>query len=534
MVISSRFATPKEALSTEFLTISKAVERFHHQYQMPDFSKVNKERMPWANGVLSPPEFYASRLWEYPWAILAAELSPGLDCVDVGSGTMPLPLYLKEIQKTHVIIVEPNIGGLPEHHPPGFGLSHSLIRKAILKVLPDSMENISLPDESVDRVFCISVLEHIDSPYVWQEGLREMARILRPGGRAIITVDLSGGKFFVHPFDIVRYSGLMPVGPIDLRMPTHRFGSMPTNLTDIDIFGMVLKKAESPITLPYLVKKRFYYSKLCLHKFSNSPTRGIIINKVYKAITRPDKATRWAVNRIHQAMQQALWRRSVRRSLREIPPNVPGEMGEFEAAIFENGSRCIPAVTHDTAEFVRHRNRYVLFRNIIARDRSTSFQSLFTSPLHVAILDLGCGVGHGCATLATLPNCSVLGIDMSPEAIQYASLHYKRPNVEYRVADILEFVDDMSEYDYIVSSHVLEHIENGFSILSKLRFRKKLLIATPYDEPLGNPHHAVLHIKEDVYAGFPHKKIYYDDFWGRIHRRKIASRPCGLICVISK
>ena len=300
MGVSSRFATPQEALSAEFQTISKAIERFHHRYQMPDHASVNRERMPWANGALSPPEFYASRLWEYPWAILAAELSPGLRCADIGGGTTPFPLYLREIEKTDVIIIDPDVGGSQEDHYLGHGLTQSFIRKANLKVLPDSMENISLPDESVDRVFCISVLEHIRSAHVWQKGLREMARILRPDGLAIVTVDLNAGNFYIHPFDILRYSGLILSGRIDLRMPSHRFGRMPEYLADIDVFGMVLKKAESPITLPYLVKKRFYYSKLCLHKFSNPGRQGIrrtILNKVYKAITHPDKAIRWLFKR---------------------------------------------------------------------------------------------------------------------------------------------------------------------------------------------------------------------------------------------
>lgn len=305
MIISSRFATPEEALSSEFLTISKVLERLHRQYQMPDHSGVNRERMPWANGVLSPPEFYASRLWEYPWAILVAELSPGLRCVDVGSGTTPFPVYLREIEKTDVIIVDPDVGGSQEDHYLGHGLTHIFARRANLNVLPKSMENISLPDKSVDRVFCISVLEHIESPYVWQKGLREMARILRPGGRAIITVDLNARNFSVHPFDITRYSGLTPLGPIHLRMPSRRFGGFPGE-GDIDVFGMILKKDESPIRLPCLVKRRFNYLKLHLHKLFNPRKRGILAlipNKVYKAITRPDKAIRWILERISGSLR---------------------------------------------------------------------------------------------------------------------------------------------------------------------------------------------------------------------------------------
>lgn len=259
-----------------------------------------------------------------------------------------------------------------------------------------------------------------------------------------------------------------------------------------------------------------------------------MVNYIYRASKRPDRAGKCTVRRVDHALQQALYQRALRQSLRDIPRYPLHEMSEFESVIFEHGNRFIPGITHDRAEFIRHRNRYIFFRKLIERDRGNLLKCLFSSPPRIIILDLGCGVGHGCATLATLPNCLILGIDNSPESIEYASLYYNRPNVEYRDADILQFVEDMSEYDYIVSSHVLEHIENGFSILPKLKFKKKLLIATPYDEPPGNPHHVLLHIKEYVYTVFPNKRIYYDDFWGRIHSHKISSRPCGLICIISK
>ncbi len=258
-----------------------------------------------------------------------------------------------------------------------------------------------------------------------------------------------------------------------------------------------------------------------------------MIDRVLKAASRPDKTMKWAIVRIDGALRAASWQRSLRQSQEEFPRYPLHEMSDFEAAIFENGKRCVPGLSHDRAQSIWHHNRYVFFRKVIARDRRSLFPFPFASPPHISILDLGCGVGHGCATLATLPNCSVLGIDSSPEAIEYASLHYHRPNVEYRVADILEFVEDMPEYDYIVSSHVLEHIHDGISVLRKLRFKKKLLVATPYDESPGSIHHVLFHIKEDVYADFPRKRIYYDDFWGTIHRHRRAGR-LGLICVISK
>jgi SAM-dependent methyltransferase len=47
---------------------------------------------------------------------------------------------------------------------------------------------LSYADESFDVVSCISVLEHMP-PGAQLAGVREMARVLKPGGRLIITYD---------------------------------------------------------------------------------------------------------------------------------------------------------------------------------------------------------------------------------------------------------------------------------------------------------------------------------------------------------
>src|SRR5262245_35492322 len=47
------------------------------------------------------------------------------------------------------------------------------------------IDKLSLPAEKFDRIICTEVLEHTKDP---EAILREIARLLRPGGRAVITV----------------------------------------------------------------------------------------------------------------------------------------------------------------------------------------------------------------------------------------------------------------------------------------------------------------------------------------------------------
>jgi len=51
------------------------------------------------------------------------------------------------------------------------------------------LQDAKLSPESVDRVFAISVLEHVPQPAV-EQIMQEAARILKPGGMLVATIDL--------------------------------------------------------------------------------------------------------------------------------------------------------------------------------------------------------------------------------------------------------------------------------------------------------------------------------------------------------
>jgi SAM-dependent methyltransferase len=84
---------------------------------------------------------------------------------------------------------------------------HSKIT-AIEGGLPESLAGI--PDESLDVILCVSVLEHLWEPL---RALREFRRLLAPGGTCLLNVPSWRGKFFLE-FSAFRL-GLSPESEMD-------------------------------------------------------------------------------------------------------------------------------------------------------------------------------------------------------------------------------------------------------------------------------------------------------------------------------
>jgi SAM-dependent methyltransferase len=155
-----------------------------------------------------------SRAWEYPWAILAAELGPPpLTTLDVGGGGSPFSLYLAARgHESHV--ADPSLDqGTSFVFDRGKSLyrnARSLAKRALFRVaglhslwgLPKGKagravayhacpaDRLEFATGTFDRVFCLSVMEHIPR-VVWKDCMREFERVLKPGGRLVVTLDMT-------------------------------------------------------------------------------------------------------------------------------------------------------------------------------------------------------------------------------------------------------------------------------------------------------------------------------------------------------
>lgn len=75
------------------------------------------------------------------------------------------------------------------------------------------------------------------------------------------------------------------------------------------------------------------------------------------------------------------------------------------------------------------------------------------------VLDAACGCGYGSNILSNVAK-SVLGVDYSKEAINYAMQHWKRPNIEFQQYDLTKLCYiDLGTFECIVSYETLEHLQ---------------------------------------------------------------------------
>lgn len=140
---------------------------------------------------------YPVRRAEYPWAISQAKLDKPMEILDIGSGVSLLPIYLAT--KGHKVLSIDNDDILMNRVSP---LLAKLCSTSV-KYNEGDVVKLNFEDNTFDRVFCISVLEHleeekVDGKYVNYRkrnldilAIKEMLRVLKPNGLLIMTFDWS-------------------------------------------------------------------------------------------------------------------------------------------------------------------------------------------------------------------------------------------------------------------------------------------------------------------------------------------------------
>ncbi len=131
-----------------------------------------------------------SRVWEYPYTYyhlknwcVGKNSETALHVVDLGSGVTFFPFSVARlgycvtcVDIDPVVSIDlPRAAGVIDHNP----------GRVLCRLYDDS--DLPFVDEEVDAVYCVSVLEHVPS---FEHLIAEVARILKPGGLFVLTIDL--------------------------------------------------------------------------------------------------------------------------------------------------------------------------------------------------------------------------------------------------------------------------------------------------------------------------------------------------------
>jgi len=138
------------------------------------------------------------------------------------------------------------------------------------------------------------------------------------------------------------------------------------------------------------------------------------------------------------------------------------------------GERVIPGEV-DADLFNEHWARYLFAARYAAGKR---------------VLDVACGSGYGSALL-TKDAARVAGVDISREAVEYASRHYGSAKILFAQADCYSLPFVSAQFDLVVAFEIIEHLTDAASFLQEARRilapAGLLLISTPnrlyYTEP---------------------------------------------------
>jgi len=128
------------------------------------------------------------------------------------------------------------------------------------------------------------------------------------------------------------------------------------------------------------------------------------------------------------------------------------------------GERVIPGQVNDDL-WSEHVARYALARRFAAGKR---------------VLDAGCGTGYGSAELAQSA-AAVTGVDISADAIEYASASYPIPGLRFLESSCTAMPMPAESFDLVVAFEVIEHLTDYRALLTecaRVLTREGLLIVS--------------------------------------------------------
>jgi SAM-dependent methyltransferase len=174
------------------------ITAYEHLLASPDFRRLESfsnafltrhesALRPYSRRWVADPLHQWSRQWEYPFVLSRiSPASPGrrpATVLDAGSGVTFLPWLMADLLEPVTVYCCDGDASLA----PIFGAVNAA-RKAEVQFTAADLHDLPYPAGSFDAACCVSVLEHVDRR---AEVVEELFRVLRPGGRLVLTFDLT-------------------------------------------------------------------------------------------------------------------------------------------------------------------------------------------------------------------------------------------------------------------------------------------------------------------------------------------------------
>jgi SAM-dependent methyltransferase len=225
--IPNRFLKTEDLSTFEYSFLKNDIENYY-------VKRWRGTPHPWGSKYPDTVITHWSREWEYPWAVINAEITRNYTTIlDCGCGGSPLLPYITEKTGCFSTGIDLTYGDrfkeIERYDTPLADLKNFYTDPSTLvpnfKVVKGSIANIPAVPEFFDRVFCISVIEHIESEDIAKKCVSEMVRVLKPGGRLLITMDHTQHKNHIKPWclgqfqKIIDWSGLKLFGRSDFSVP---------------------------------------------------------------------------------------------------------------------------------------------------------------------------------------------------------------------------------------------------------------------------------------------------------------------------
>jgi SAM-dependent methyltransferase len=205
---------------------------------MGDISSISK-KMKWVEDY----DNYATRKFEYPFAYLAARVVSGMRVLDAGCSVDPfapflakhgLDTYGVDNFYSHDVPWDPE-NGIFEGKLIGIEKIHEYSKQLKLRLgiqvdyFNQDMTSTEFDNQFFDRIFCISVLEHLPS-YKIKLAFDEWRRLLKEDGFVVLTTDyISHGRQNFNIGDVIEKVGFTLVGKVSI-LSSHQIP--PNNSTE--------------------------------------------------------------------------------------------------------------------------------------------------------------------------------------------------------------------------------------------------------------------------------------------------------------